>query len=434
MLSFPLKVHDEVWGYISLTEFEKDLIDTSLFQRLNHIRQLGSAYRVFPGAQHTRFAHSLGVLHVLDRIITSDYLRENFDEYTRRKLRIAALLHDIGHFPFSHTIEKAITDKDGTHLEFGEYIIKKTCLADKLRKESFDPDDIIRTIKGDSPEKNGLCTQLISSDLDADRIDYLMRDAVHTGVAYGRVDINRIFDAFRLDKEGHLSVHTSGKHAAENYVIGRYHMWATVYTHRVVNGFCELLQHAYCELMDAGKVHNLDELTKLSEFELSKYDDNYLLSALANYSSDKDFTKEVYEMWRSRIHLEAVDEAQKLTEKDVGTRKYFKLDEFKKDSELERLAQGSKVPKKWIFHNNSDVNLPRYRPLSEPLTTDTHDTQKEMLKTIYIVDEEGNSKPLTDDNTSLVYYLKDMGLSTVRIYTKQEYKSQLKDTLAKMLT
>lgn len=220
-------IYDEVHGYIPLTNIELIIVNHPLFQRLNHTKQLGNTYRVFPGAQHTRFSHSLGVMHLIDRMMCSKGVGIT-DSDERQKVRLAALLHDIGHYPFSHALE-SIFSKNGTlsegkHENFGAYLLKNTSLKDLLN--SFNPEEIsaiFRCRSGDT-----LYNQLISSELDADRADYLLRDSLHTGTVYGRFDINRIMHTLRVSENGLLGIHEEGIGAADGYVIGRYLMWTTV--------------------------------------------------------------------------------------------------------------------------------------------------------------------------------------------------------------
>jgi len=218
-------IYDEIYGYIPITEIELKIIDTPVFQRLNHIRQLGTAYRVFPGAQHTRFSHSLGVMYIMDRMITSKNLEGRINEDERQRLRLAALLHDVGHYPLSHIIETVMTDhnlkKERKHERFGEYVVTHSSIKDIL-SEQYNPEEITDIFTGESSEP--LFNQLMSSDLDADRIDYLLRDSVHTGVAYGKFDLNRLMHTLNLDKNGLLCIESGGRHASEGYIVGRYLM------------------------------------------------------------------------------------------------------------------------------------------------------------------------------------------------------------------
>lgn len=431
-------IYDEIYGYIPITKVELEIIDHPLFQRLNHIKQLGTAYRVFPGAQHTRFSHSLGVMHIMDKMISSRNLKDQIRNEDKQKLRIAALLHDIGHYPLSHVVETVMTDhnarKDRKHEKLGEYIVKKSGISTILQRHGIEPDEVAQIFTGESPEP--LFNQLMNSDLDADRIDYLLRDSIHTGVAYGRFDLNRLIHTLSLDDGGQLCVEKSGIHAAEGYVIARYLMWAVVYTHRVINAFNEIVEHV-CEKCLNSTFHSFGELQKLvreDECEFAKFNDHYLFRRIYEKPED-DYVVELNVMFLERKVLAVAREAQELTEEGIGSREYFLLDQFKKGTKIANLAEESEVPKEWIFHNSSRTQLPGLKPLVEWTVQDEEAKQaeKEMSRALRIVDKNGKSTPLVQNRRSIVYHLKNMSLDKVRIYTKEEYREQLKKSLDKEL-
>lgn len=428
-------IYDEIYGYIPLTEVELEIVDHPLFQRLSNIRQLGTAYRVFPGAQHTRFSHSLGVMHIMDKMINSKNLTDRITLEDKQKLRIAALVHDIGHYPLSHVVETVMTEhnarKERKHEKLGEYIVKKSSIADVFKNHEIEPDEVAQIFTGESPEP--LFNQLISSGLDADRIDYLLRDSVHTGVAYGRFDLNRLIHTLSLDKNEQLCVEKSGIHAVEGYVIGRYLMWATVYTHRVINAFNEIVEHI-CEKCIGSTFNSYDLLQKLvreEESEFARFNDHYLFASIFHEETEDKYVNALNMMFLERTVLAVAKEMQELTEEGIGRREYFLLDQFKKENKITELAEKSQVPKEWIFHNSSRTQMPSLKPLVEwPIQEEEEEqAQREMSKVIRIADQTGKSTPLVQNKRSIVYYLKNMSLDKVRIYTKEEYCEQLKKVL-----
>ena len=428
-------IYDEIYGYIPITKVELEIIDHPLFQRLNHVKQLGTAYRVFPGAQHTRFSHSLGVMHIMDEMINSRNLKDQIKTEEKQKLRIAALLHDIGHYPLSHVVETVMTEhntrKDRKHEKLGEYIVKKSGISSILHQHGIEPDEVAQIFTGESPEP--LFNQLMNSDLDADRIDYLLRDSIHTGVAYGRFDLNRLIHTLSLDDSGRLCVEKSGIHAAEGYVIGRYLMWAVVYTHRVINAFNELVEHI-CEKCLGSIFYSYGELQRLireDESEFAKFNDHYLIERIYHGKPEDEYVNELRRMFLERRVLAVAKEAQELTEEGIGQREYFLLDQFKKETKIAYLAKESGVSKEWIFHNSSRTQLPGLKPLVEwPVPEEeAKQAQREMSRAIRIVDKNGKSTPLVQNRRSIVYHLKNMSLDKVRIYTKEEYREQLKKVL-----
>lgn len=217
-----------------------DLVGTREFQRLRRIRQLGTTYLVFHGAEHSRFNHSLGVYEIVRRIVDDIFAgRPEWDTSERLLVLCAALLHDLGHGPFSHAFENVFgTD----HEEYTRAIL----LGDT------EVNAVLRRVAGDFPEKvsqviektypNQLVISLISSQIDADRMDYLQRDAYYTGVSYGHFDMERILRVMR-PREGQVVIKESGMHAVEDYIMSRYQMYLQIYFHPVSRSAEVILNH-----------------------------------------------------------------------------------------------------------------------------------------------------------------------------------------------
>jgi len=207
-----------------------DLIGTREFQRLRRIKQLGTTYLTFHGAEHSRFTHSLGVYEIIRRMVDDVFSgRPEWNNEDRLLALCAGLLHDVGHGPFSHTFEK-IFNLD--HEEFTRYIIEGNTEINKILKrvgEDF-PEKVAAIIAKTSPNK--LVTSMISSQIDADRMDYLLRDAYYTGVSYGNFDMERLLRVMRPRPDG-IVIKQSGMHAVEHYLISRYQMYWQVYFHPV---------------------------------------------------------------------------------------------------------------------------------------------------------------------------------------------------------
>ncbi|TLS36672.1 HD domain-containing protein [Pseudalkalibacillus caeni] len=206
-----------------------DLIGTKEFQRLRRIRQLGTTYLTFHGAEHSRFSHSLGVYEIVRRIVDLFEGRKEWDDKNRMLSLCAALLHDVGHGPFSHSFEKVF---DLDHEDFTrEIILGETEVNQVLRQVDQDfPRQVADVIA--KTHDNKLVVSLISSQIDADRMDYLLRDAYFTGVSYGQFDIERILRVMR-PTEDQVVIKASGMHAVEDYIMSRYQMYWQVYFHPV---------------------------------------------------------------------------------------------------------------------------------------------------------------------------------------------------------
>jgi HD superfamily phosphohydrolase len=207
-----------------------DLIGTKEFQRLRRIKQLGTTYLTFHGAEHSRFNHSLGVYEIIRRIIDDVFVgREYWDHSERLLCLCAALLHDLGHGPFSHSFEKVF---HLDHEDFTQAIILGDTEVNKVLRRMGDdfPKKVAEVIA--KTYKNKLVVSLISSQIDADRMDYLLRDAYYTGVSYGNFDMERILRVMR-PREDQVVIKRSGMHAVEDYIMSRYQMYWQVYFHPV---------------------------------------------------------------------------------------------------------------------------------------------------------------------------------------------------------
>jgi len=208
-----------------------DLINTREFQRLRRIRQLGTTYMTFHGAEHSRFSHSLGVYEITRKII-SQFERNAYPDWPAEERMLclcAALLHDVGHGPFSHSIEPVF---HVNHEEWTcEIILGQTEINRVLRRLGDDfPQRVADVIR--KRYEQPIVVHLISSQLDADRMDYLLRDAYYTGVSYGTFDLDRILRVIRPHR-GQIVVKESGMHAVEHYLMSRYQMYWQVYFHPV---------------------------------------------------------------------------------------------------------------------------------------------------------------------------------------------------------
>src|SRR5690625_617927 len=206
-----------------------DLIATPEFQRLRRIKQLGTTYLTFHGAEHSRFNHSLGVYEIVRRIINKIEHREAWNKEERLLCLCAALLHDLGHGPFSHSFEKVFGLNHETFTE--KIVLGKTSVNSVLKRISVDfPEKVAQVINKSYKDK--LVVSVISSQIDADRMDYLLRDAYYTGVSYGQFDMERILRVMR-PTEDEIVIKSTGMHAVEDYIMSRYQMYWQVYFHPV---------------------------------------------------------------------------------------------------------------------------------------------------------------------------------------------------------
>ncbi|HDD69686.1 MAG TPA: HD domain-containing protein, partial [Candidatus Bathyarchaeota archaeon] len=229
------EIKDPVHGYVYITELEKKIIDSFPVQRLRRLRQLAGAEYVYPGANHTRFEHSVGVMYLAGKVVENPNIGQRINEDEAEMVRIAALLHDVGHGPFSHVFEHLLDKELGgkTHEDMTRWIIATSELKDILNKAGYDPEEIgkLATNKLEKPSKAFL-GQIISSAVDVDKLDFVVRDTHHTGAEYGFVDVFRLIHAFDV-LNGDLAVDLGALSALESFIIARIESFKSIYFHRV---------------------------------------------------------------------------------------------------------------------------------------------------------------------------------------------------------
>ncbi len=236
-------LRDPIHGYIHVEDqVIWDCINAREFQRLHRIHQLGGDFQVYHTAEHSRFSHSLGVYEIARRMIYEvKSLNEALDEDEKIQVMCAALLHDLGHGPFSHFFE-SITHVSHETMTQRLILDPGTEIHQALVKAKKDlPQKVASIIAHTHPRL--LLTQIISSQLDADRMDFLLRDAYETGTSYGTFDLERVLRTLRVC-EDKLCVKESGVHSIEDYIMARYHMYWQVYLHPDAKSY-ELLIHMF---------------------------------------------------------------------------------------------------------------------------------------------------------------------------------------------
>ncbi|MCL1853189.1 MAG: HD domain-containing protein [Peptococcaceae bacterium] len=297
---------DPVHGFIEVDPLELRIINSSPFQRLRNIRQLGTSYLVYHGAEHTRFGHSLGVLHLVskafDNVVENYYDlngRKLFDRSThqiyKQLLRMAALVHDLGHLPFSHAGDKLFA-KNLTHEHFTKRILFETEIAGILHESSDMTPELVWLVygeKNDSACKNkhykhpdfNLLRSFVNSDLDCDKMDYLLRDSYHCGVNYGNYDVNRLLgslNVYRKNDAMQLAIDRGGLQAFEEFVMARYFMYVQVYFHKTRRYLDKLLSNLLKEIYN-GPI--------AEDFSLSLYlsrNDGVILKEIQALSENKN--------------------------------------------------------------------------------------------------------------------------------------------------
>ncbi len=216
------EIKDPVHGYVYITESEKAVIDSYPVQRLRRLRQLAGSEYVYPGANHTRFEHCVGVMFLAGKVLENPNIRRCADEEEIEATRIAALLHDVGHGPFSHVFEHLLVKNlDRTHEDITTWLIEKSEIADVLSKLGHSPEEISKLAVGKLHKPSrAFLDQIISSAVDVDKQDFILRDTYHTGAEYGFIDVFRLIHALDILGEN-LAVELGALSALESFIIAR---------------------------------------------------------------------------------------------------------------------------------------------------------------------------------------------------------------------
>ena len=408
-MKFDGEITDPVHRYISFSEVEKEVIDTGVFQRLRRIRQLAGAHLVYPSAQHSRFEHSLGTMHVAgyagETLVAKGYLD---DEDKVRKLRLAALLHDIGHGPFSHLFEEVLELRHGTsHEDVGKRVISKSEISDILKKHGYNPSDICKLSFGESKIK--FLNEIIAGGLSADLMDYLSRDGLFTGVQYGKIDHHRLISSFEVVSNGHLAIDRSALYSFESMLISRYEMFKAVYFHKTVRS---------AEVMLLNSMALADEHLNLTDTSMNNYlnlTDEVILERLCSLENGNKIALNLATDYRSRKLLKCV------YEKFVHKRDklYSKMDRQALHNLGLQISETADVKEKSVFVDAS-------RAPSMPLTP----TKRE-INSVLLVDKDWayetpiSEIPLIDSITGF--------LDMLRVYTTAENRNAVEQSIRKVV-
>lgn len=319
------------------------LINSQEMQRLRRVKQLGGTYQVFQSAEHSRFVHSLGVYQVVRRMLETECLDNELNDYDKLCVMCAGLLHDIGHGPFSHSFE-------GVFKEDHENITVRMILEDS------EVHNILITVHEDLPtdiaaiiqhtHKNQILIQMVSSQLDADRMDYLLRDSYMTGTTYGQFDMSRILRTMRIC-DGKIVYKESGVQAIENYILARYHMYWQVYYHPTARSYEHLLQSVFQRVKDL-----------FSEGYSYKTDLKYLLPFLYDELTVDDFTRldEAVVLYYFREFMNEDDFILKDLSARFLNQKLFKYKQLRNQEELDDIKHISSSlgydPRYYIISDN----------------------------------------------------------------------------------
>ncbi len=405
------EIRDPVYGYVKITEVERELIDSPFVQRLRRIHQLAGAYLVYPGAVHTRFEHVVGAMNVAGMIAESLSRKVGVDTDDVQEVRLAALLHDAGHGPFSHMYEEVLTERTNlTHEDVTQRIILETSIKDILEKHGFDPKKMSEFCIGKQRTKPPYMNEVIAGGHSADIMDYLLRDSYFTGVEYGKVDIHRVIDSLDV-VDRHLALDNAALYAFEAILIARYEMFKAVYFHRTVRAAELMLVHS---MMLADEALHLTDLSEMNGYmELT---DEVVLHKLANLDRDTTDHREARRLandFRNRKLIKCV----------------FERVIQRRDRTMEQLFGKSRVRNQVVLDLAEKAGVdPKHVYLDVPTTPSVpYTSSREALRSITLVYEDAkkrHTKTMPIEDLPLVGSIAGF-VDILRIYTGADERERV---------
>lgn len=391
-----LDIVDPIHDFVRVYETELKIIDSPIFQRLRRIRQLSGAHLTYPGAQHSRFEHSLGVMHIAGQ--AADALNEKglLDSDKIQDIRIAALLHDVGHGPFSHLFEEVLQSKRKiSHEEIGKKIILHSEIGDILSKSGVNKKFITKLAFGD--RKYQFVNEIISGSLSADMMDYLQRDGYYTGAEHAKIDQQRIIRSLDVYK-GKLALDRSALYSFESMILSRYQMFKAVYFHKTVRS---------AEVMMLESIRLADDECGFTSLDLDNYvklTDEFVISqilGLPDRTDELKRAKKIASDYQNRRLFKCVFEK-------IMTHKFEKT----QDLIRQKIAKNAKVDKNQIFVDTSGTS-------SLPLTP-----SKEKTKSITLITKGSPAMVIPFSKIPVVSSMAE-SMNILRIYTTAQHRKKV---------
>ena len=454
-------INDPIYGCMGLSDLEVKLLDTKAMQRLRHIKQMGFSEYIFPGGEHTRFTHSLGVLYIMGRMCDVLYRNGDIKPEDVRKMRVAALLHDVGHYPFSHLgeIVYSFIDQEEAgslirgaeplnllcrianhkkrkpvdHEHLGAAVIERDPqIRELLEHAGINPVEIGEIITGkivvgeDIGDNRALYVQMMHSSLDADRFDYLMRDSTQAGVSFGKIELDYIINSIRKveykykhgDKQykaQSLAVNAKAQSAVEHFLMGRYFHYSRTVSHKAAIAFDAAAKTLMYRMITESHLHDNAKnysslLSLIGSDDFYQFTDEQIWNSMNKYAiqSDAPAVKDLWDTVGYRKKPASIEEIKIIVSKDraVTEKKSHRDYKYEKTGEViqgnwKNMAENMGIDSECIGYVEHTVNL---EVLPKVVVPERYtDYAEEILRdAIKLVNKDGKVSLLALDETSLI--------------------------------
>jgi len=408
------EIKDPVHGYIYINETEKDIVDSFPMQRLHRIRQLAGAEYVYPGANHTRFEHSIGTMYLAQRLTENSNLSQYLSKEEAQTIHFAALLHDVGHGPFSHVFEHLLEKfLDKTHEEMTVWIVKKSELRDILEKAGYDANAVAKLATGSLNRKGKtFMDQIIQSAIDVDKLDFIVRDSYHTGAEYGNVDVFRIIHMLDVLNDN-IAVDRGALSALESFILARIESFKSIYFHRVSRAAQIMLATAMEKAKDELNLINFktpEEYLALNDYTV------WTMLKLCEKSR-----KIMKNLERRQLLKCAYDQTFHVKDKTVS--KLFTAEEIRNEMR-DKIAEKARVNPQFVV-----IDVPTL-----PSVPYHHSTLIEPMEIpIFQKTRDGKKIPQRLSEISKIFEALRGFINVIRVYTEDKYRVEVAEAATKVL-
>ena len=412
-MKFDMEINDPIHGFIGVTELETKIINSEPYQRLRRIKQLSGAHYVYPAAEHTRFGHCIGAMY-LSGLTGKRLLGQlGFGEDVLQEVRLAGLLHDIGHGPFSHVFEEPLIERQGkNHEDVTEWIIRESEIGDIIEDGGISKNRIANLVRGRRIKKmDSVVSGIAAGQVDADKMDYLIRDSFYCGVNYGLVDIHRLINSMEISQDYEIHFDLAARGALESFIVARYEMFLNVYYHKTVRSV---------EVMLIKLITAADRVLDLTGFktpeEFLALDDMSLVSRIRRLDpSESDDAREastIMDMLDSRVLYKSAFEKVLHTEDRFVSKILTKRKV--RESLQEEIATAAKVPADEVIVDVPTLPSVPYNP---------HQLDPMEIAIFEVI--EGKRVPRKLSEFSKFAEMMKVYLDVIRVYTFDRHRAKV---------